>query len=84
MVEVLRWCDHVVGGSNLLQTLDHTARSLCSLLIPSILLGGSMQNLLSKAVSIQDCYEWMELIGGPRRVLDKEALVDLFAVVRAV
>lgn len=40
------------------------------------------QNLLSKAVSIQDCYRWMDLVGGPRRVPDKDALVDLFAIVR--
>eukprot|EP00752_Nemacystus_decipiens_P017766 g15928.t1 len=44
-------------------------------------LPGSSENLLSKAVSISDCYRWMDLIGGPRRVVDKEALVDLFSIV---
>jgi len=39
------------------------------------------QNLLSKPVGIHDCYRWMDVIGGPSRVLDTKALVDLFSLV---
>ncbi|CAM9593769.1 unnamed protein product, partial [Scytosiphon promiscuus] len=42
---------------------------------------GSSENLLSKTVTIHDCYRWMELIKEPSRVLDKDALVDLYALV---
>ncbi|CAM9650481.1 unnamed protein product [Ectocarpus sp. 12 AP-2014] len=44
-------------------------------------LPGLSENLLSKTVSVRDCYGWMDLIGGPSRVLDTAALVDLFALV---
>eukprot|EP00903_Cladosiphon_okamuranus_P019670 g18080.t2 len=44
-------------------------------------LPGSSENLLSRAVSIQDCYEWLDLFGAPRRVLDKDALITLFSIV---